>query len=105
MERRDRKPERKTEERRKNGKYCQIYHIVPSRIIHVICTTALLCTIYVWLPLCVVLLSIYNNKVRRKRRGYKIKYNEVIYDLLYIERSANAFEAKHILYRVRQWYI
>ena len=27
--------DRETEERRKNGKYCQIYHIVPSCIIHV----------------------------------------------------------------------
>ena len=32
--------------------HCQIYHIVPSRVIHVICTDALLYTIYVWLPLC-----------------------------------------------------
>ena len=31
---------------------CQIYHIVPSRIIHIIRTHALLKTIYVWLPLC-----------------------------------------------------
>ena len=31
--------------------YCQIYHIVPSRIILVTCTYALLYTIYVWLPM------------------------------------------------------
>ena len=41
------------EERRKNGKHCQIYHIVPSRIILVICTHASLYTIFVWLPACV----------------------------------------------------
>ena len=42
MDRWDRETERKTEERRKNGKYCQIYHIVPSHIIHVIYADALL---------------------------------------------------------------
>ena len=44
MDRRDRETERKTEERIKNGKYCQIYHIIPSHIILVICNNALLYT-------------------------------------------------------------
>ena len=47
----DRKPDREIEERRNNRKYVRVISYCPVRIIHVICATALLSTIYVWLQL------------------------------------------------------